>query len=47
MCQETSPRFTASELRVAYWIDGDGQPHAPLTLAELSIGCKVIYCFQH
>lgn len=23
MGQETSPHFTAPELRVAYWIDGD------------------------
>ena len=37
----------ASELRVAQWIDAQGQARAPLTLAELGDGFKVIYCFQH
>ena len=37
----------APELRVPYWIDGDGHERAPLTLAELGDGYKVIYCFQH
>ena len=42
---ETSLR--APELRVARWIDEQGQARAPLTLAELGDGFKVIYCFQH
>ena len=37
----------APELRVAQWIDAQGQDRAPLTLAELGDGFKVIYCFQH
>ena len=37
----------ASELRVAQWIDAQGRARAPLTLAELGDGFKVIYCFQH
>ncbi|HPF28120.1 MAG TPA: TlpA family protein disulfide reductase [Steroidobacteraceae bacterium] len=37
----------APELRVARWIDGDGSPRAPLTLAELGTSVKVLYCFQH
>lgn len=37
----------APELRVPIWIDGEGQPRAPLTLAELGSGYKIIYCFQH
>ena len=39
--------FHAPELRVAKWIDAQGQARAPLTLAELGDGYKVIYCFQH
>ncbi len=42
---ETSLR--APELRVAQWIDAQGQARAPLTLAQLGDGFKVIYCFQH
>ena len=42
---ETSLR--APELRVAQWIDALGLARAPLTLAELGDGFKVIYCFQH
>ncbi len=42
---ETSLR--APELRVAQWIDAQGVARAPLTLAELGGGFKVIYCFQH
>ena len=34
-------------LRVAQWIDAQGQPTAPLTLANLGDGFKVIFCFQH
>lgn len=36
----------APELRVPYWIDGKGQKRAPLKLAELGSGYKIIYCFQ-
>ncbi len=42
---ETSLR--APELRVAQWIDAQGQARTPLTLTELGGGFKVIYCFQH
>ena len=37
----------APELRVAQWIDAQGLARAPLTLAELGDGFKVIFCFQH
>ena len=37
----------APELRVPFWIDGDGHERAPLTLADLGDQYKVIYCFQH
>ena len=37
----------APELRVTHWIDAQGLARAPLTLAELGEGYKVIYCFQH
>lgn len=37
----------APDLRVAQWIDAQGQPTAPLKLADLGDGFKVIYCFQH
>lgn len=47
MNQETPSHLKAPELRVAHWIDGDGQPRAPLILAELGPGYKVLYCFQH
>ncbi|MBX9793556.1 MAG: TlpA family protein disulfide reductase [Burkholderiaceae bacterium] len=39
--------INAPELRVAKWIDAQGQPTAPLKLADLGEGFKVIYCFQH
>ena len=35
------------ELRVAQWIDAHGLAWAPLRLAELGDGFKVIRCFQH
>ena len=47
MNQETPSHLKAPELRVAYWIDGNGQPRPPLTLAELGTEYKVLYCFQH
>lgn len=34
------------ELRVPYWIDADGKERAPLTLAELGTGYKIIFCFK-
>lgn len=37
----------APELRVATWIDADGKNRAPLRLAELGDGYKILYCFQH
>ena len=38
----------ASELRVADWIDAEGNPmDRPLRLADLGDGYKIIYCFQH
>jgi hypothetical protein len=37
----------APELRVSYWISGDGQERAPLKLADLGPGYKILYCFQH
>ena len=37
----------APELRVDYWIDGQGRLRAPLKLADLGEGYKIIYCFQH
>jgi len=39
--------FFAPELRIPQWIDAAGQPRAPLKLADLGGGFKVIYCFQH
>ena len=42
-----STSFLAPELRVDHWIDADGEPRAPLKLADLGDGFKVIYCFQH
>jgi len=47
MNRETTSHLKAPELRVAHWIDGNGQPCAPLTLADLGVGYKVLYCFQH
>lgn len=40
-------RNRAPELRVEHWIDAQGAPRQPLTLADLGSGYKVIYCFQH
>ena len=37
----------APELRVPFWIDGDGNEREPLGLAELGPGHKILYCFQH
>lgn len=37
---------TAPELRVAYWIDGEGAERVPLQLADLGGGYKVLFCFQ-
>ncbi len=37
----------ASELRVATWIDAEGNDRAPLKLSDLGDGYKIIYCFQH
>ena len=42
-----TPTHRAPELRVALWIDAEGQIRAPLTLADLGSGYKIIYCFQH
>lgn len=47
MTSQGTPAVRAPELRVAQWIDAQGQTRAPLTLAELGDGFKVIYCFQH
>ena len=47
MTSHGTPAVRAPELRVAQWIDAQGKPRAPLTLAELGDGFKVIYCFQH
>ncbi|MCB2063675.1 MAG: redoxin domain-containing protein [Novosphingobium sp.] len=37
----------APELRVPYWIDGEGNEIDGLSLADLGEGYKIIYCFQH
>ena len=37
----------APELRVPYWIDGEGKEIKPLKLADFGDGYKVFYCFQH
>lgn len=37
----------APELRVSYWIDGQGNRIDPVSLADLGDGYKIIYCFQH
>ena len=47
MTSHSTPTVRASELRVPQWIDAQGLTRAPLTLAELGAGFKVIYCFQH
>lgn len=36
----------APELRVPYWIDGQGNERSTLQLADLGPGYKLIYCFQ-
>ena len=36
----------APELRVPYWIDGEGNEISPLKLADLGAGYKVIFCFK-
>ncbi|MFV8384393.1 peroxiredoxin family protein [Vibrio parahaemolyticus] len=43
----TTSYFQAPELRVNQWIDHDGAPRAPVTLAELGDGYRLLYCFQH
>jgi len=37
----------APELRVPYWIDGEGEKIEQVKLSDLGEGYKVIYCFQH
>ena len=37
----------APELRVPIWIDEDGKPRAPLQLADLGPGYKILFCYQH
>lgn len=44
---ETPSRLKAPELRVAHWLDGNGQPRTPLTLADLGTRYIMLYCFQH
>ena len=39
-------RQRAPELRVPYWIDGEGVERDPLSLADLGDGPKILYCFQ-
>jgi len=41
-----NPQLKAPELRVPYWIDGNGAEREALTLAELGTGYKVIFCFK-
>ena len=36
----------APELRVPYWLDGEGQEIDDFTLADLGTGFKVIFCFK-
>lgn len=36
----------APELRVPYWIDGEGNEMDDLKLADLGAGYKVIFCFK-
>lgn len=47
MNQNTSLHLTAPELRVGQWLDSNGRPCTPLTLADLGAGYRIIYCFQH
>ena len=42
--QNTAPR--APELRVPFWIDGEGEALAGLKLADLGTGYKIIFCFK-
>jgi len=42
--QQTAPR--APELRVPYWIDGEGNDLDDLKLADLGTGYKIIFCFK-
>ncbi|MBX9815963.1 MAG: TlpA family protein disulfide reductase [Sphingomonas sp.] len=37
----------APELRVPFWIDGEGRARPPLTLAELGARWRILFCFQH
>lgn len=41
-----SADFKMPELRVPQWIDAQGKAIAPLKLADLGNGFKVIFCFQ-
>jgi hypothetical protein len=47
MMQPGNLNAQAPDLRVATWIDGDGNEMAPLKLADLGDGYKIIFCFQH
>ena len=40
----TAPR--APELRVPFWLDGEGNESGALKLADLGTGYKVIFCFK-
>jgi len=42
----TAQNIKAPELRVPFWIDGEGEERSALTLAELGAGYKVIFCFK-
>ena len=37
----------APDLRVACWIDSEGQEINPLNLSDFGDGYKIIFCFQH
>lgn len=37
----------APELRVPYWIDGEGRKQTNVMLRDLGVGYKILYCFQH
>ena len=39
-------RVPAPELRVSTWIDANGAERAPLKLADLGAGYKIIFCFK-
>ncbi len=47
MNQQASSLLKAPELRVSRWLDGYGRPCAPLKLADLGTGYRIIFCFQH